>query len=82
MPNYILTLTLAHPGDSRDHRRLKAREKAKNVTVNNIHDNNGTVTWDVTGTPTDVCEMIHQWRRHPNVTHVTSEPPFDCQYLG
>jgi hypothetical protein len=85
MPRYLLTLTLTNPNKDRTHPSQKAREKAdaNSVVVHSRTDNNGTVSWDVTGSEAQVCEMIRQWKEHPeNVTRVTSEPTFNCPYLG
>jgi hypothetical protein len=91
MPNYTLTLTLATPAAPRHSRRALAIAAANenNVTGWNgrpiksadITDNNGTVTWRVMGTSAEVCAMITEWKRHPNVVTVTSNPTFKCPAL-
>jgi hypothetical protein len=85
MPDYRLTLTLRDPNKDKTIPHQRAQEKADNrgVTVRGRSEHaNGTVTWDVTGTPDQVCKMIGDWKIHNNLTHVTSEPTFDCPDLG
>jgi hypothetical protein len=95
MPNYTLTLTLQTPAAPRRGRRALAIQAANDSNVTNqngrpirprhpdIIDNpNGTVTWNVSGTQAEVCAMITEWRKYPNIVSVTSNPAFPCPALG